>query len=257
MKYITSKDNKTWKQVVSLEKRKYRDQHGQYLVEGVRAVRDMAEANLLQSLWVSEDCVDNLKDLLNDYHNLDIYCVSSDLYDRIAHSVQSQGIIGVAQKVEWSLERWQPKQGLYVWLDQVQDPGNLGTIIRTAVAGGVKGLFLAAGTVDPYNDKTVRSTMSALGKIPIYQGCTVDDFHRILAAGVVAYGTGLDKAVPYRDITYTTPALLVLGNEGNGVRPDMLQACHHRITIPMYGPIESLNVAVAAGLCIFAIQEQQ
>ena len=138
------------------------------------------------------------------------------------------------------------EDGVYITLDGVQDPGNLGTILRTAVAAGVKGIFLMKGTVDPYNDKTVRSTMSALSML--------NDL--IAESNMSTYVTALDNSKPYHMVAYDKRCMLILGNEGNGVTPEVMNLCKHRIMIPMYGDIESLNVSVAAALCMYKAQEQ-
>ena len=149
------------------------------------------------------------------------------------------------------------EDGVYITLDGIQDPGNLGTIIRTAVAAGVKGIFLMKGTVDPFNDKTVRSTMSALHKIPVYEDVTLSMLNDLIAeSNMSTYVTALEESKPYNMVTYDKRCMLILGNEGNGVTPEVMNLCKHRIMIPMYGDIESLNVSVAAALCMYKAQEQ-
>ena len=113
------------------------------------------------------------------------------------------------------------------------------------------------GTVDPFNDKTVRSTMSALHKIPVYEDVTLFMLNDLIAeSNMTTYVTTLDNSRPYHTITYDKRCMLILGNEGNGVTPEVMDLCKHRIMIPMYGDIESLNVSVAAALCMYKAQEQ-
>jgi TrmH family RNA methyltransferase len=113
------------------------------------------------------------------------------------------------------------------------------------------------GTVDPFNDKTVRSTMSALHKIPLYEDITLSLLHDMVTeSNMTSYVTALEHSNPYHTVSYAKRTMLVLGNEGNGVTPEVMNLCTNRIMIPMYGDMESLNVSVAAALCMYKVQEQ-
>ena len=217
MEFIQSKDNKTIKHIISLGQRKNRQKSGEYIVEGIRSIRDIAAMGAVKTIFIRES-------KSQDKNVLDLLALDA---------VQSVPT--------------------YI----VQDPGNLGTIIRTAVAAGVKGIFLMKGTVDPFNDKTVRSTMSALHKIPLYEDVTLSMLHDIVAeSNMTTYVTALEDSVPYHSVDYAKRTMLVLGNEGNGVTPEVMNLCTNRIMIPMYGDMESLNVSVAAALCMYKVQEQ-
>lgn len=256
--YIQSKDNKTIKHIISLQQRKYRQKFGEYTVEGIRAVTDLGKKGFLRAILIRESKRSELEPLVqNDFSISSVYVVQDPIFDKIEHSVNGQGILGIAKKCINELHSFIVEDGLYVALDGVQDPGNLGTIIRTAVAAGAKGIFLLKGTVDPYNEKCVRSTMSALCNIPIFEDITLSEFYDFIKDNTIkTYVTSLENAKPYHTISYAKRTMVILGNEGNGVSKEIIEMCDQAITIPMYGDIESLNVSIAAALCMYKVREQ-
>lgn len=256
--YIQSKDNKTIKHIISLQQRKYRQKFGEYTVEGIRAVTDLGKKGFLRAILIRESKRSELEPLVQkDFTISSVYVVQDPIFDKIEHSVNGQGILGIAKKCINDLHSFIVDDGLYVALDGVQDPGNLGTIIRTAVAAGAKGIFLLKGTVDPYNEKCVRSTMSALCNIPIFEDITLSEFYDFIKDNSIkTYVTSLDNAKPYHTISYAKRTMVILGNEGNGVSKEIIEMCDQAITIPMYGDIESLNVSIAAALCMYKVREQ-
>ena len=256
--YIQSKDNKTIKHIISLQQRKYRQKFGEYMVEGIRAVTDIGKKDCLRSILIRESKRSELEPLVQKGFTVSsVYVVQDPIFDKIEHSVNGQGILGIAKKYVNDLHSFIVEDGLYVALDGVQDPGNLGTIIRTAVAAGAKGIFLLKGTVDPYNEKCVRSTMSALCNIPIFEDVTLSEFYDFIKDNTIkTYVTSLENAKPYHTISYAKRTMIILGNEGNGVSREIIEMCDQAITIPMYGDIESLNVSIAAALCMYKVREQ-
>ena len=256
--YIQSKDNKTIKHIISLQQRKYRQKFGEYMVEGIRAVTDIGKKDFLRSILIRESKRSELEPLVQKGFTVSsVYVVQDPIFDKIEHSVNGQGILGIAKKCVNDLHSLIVEDGLYVALDGVQDPGNLGTIIRTAVAAGAKGIFLLKGTVDPYNEKCVRSTMSALCNIPIFEDVTLSEFYDFIKDNTIkTYVTSLENAKPYHTISYAKRTMIILGNEGNGVSREIIEMCDQAITIPMYGDIESLNVSIAAALCMYKVREQ-
>ena len=256
--YIQSKDNKTIKHIISLQQRKYRQKFGEYMVEGIRAVTDIGKKDCLRSILIRESKRSELEPLVEKGFTVSsVYVVQDPIFDKIEHSVNGQGILGIAKKCVNDLHSFIVEDGLYVALDGVQDPGNLGTIIRTAVAAGAKGIFLLKGTVDPYNEKCVRSTMSALCNIPIFEDVTLSEFYDLIKDNTIkTYVTSLENAKSYHTISYAKRTMIILGNEGNGVSREIIEMCDQAITIPMYGDIESLNVSIAAALCMYKVREQ-
>ena len=261
MEFIQSKDNKTIKRIISLGQRKNRQKNGEYIVEGIRSIRDIAAMGAVKTIVIRESKSQdkNVLDLLtlDSIQSVPTYIVQDPVFDKVDNTVNGQGVVAIVAKPKHDIDSVTIEDGLYITLDGVQDPGNLGTIIRTAVAAGVKGIFLMKGTVDPFNDKTVRSTMSALHKIPLYEEVTLSMLNDIVAeSNMTPYVTALEDSELYYSVEYAKRTMLVLGNEGNGVTPEVMNLCANRIMIPMYGDMESLNVSVAAALCMYKVQEQ-
>lgn len=291
---ITSKDSKTLKFAQALQKKKYRTLHQAYLAEGLRTVVDMMPTGYVQSILMtdsfrdSEDSVAVFSEA--EARNIPVYVMNQTLFKLVEKTVHGQGIIAIVKKQVFTMEDIlsdgehtsahmgnssvnventpvsvgnkssnvvnSSSKDIYALLDEVQDPGNLGTIIRTALAAGVKAIFLTKGSVDPYNEKTVRSTMSAITKIPIIEDVDKESIEALKSKlGLTIYGTALEEASSLYKTDFTYPALFMLGNEARGLSPEWLQMADARVHIPMYGPIESLNLSVAAALCFYAARE--
>lgn len=259
MEVITSKDNRTLKYAMSLKQRKQRNKHKEFLVEGLRAVRDMVVRDRLRTLLIKESLIHSpeVEELMAMDKLIIAFSVRDDLYTPLEDTVNGQGVMGIARQGQPNFSAFQAQDGLYVLLDGVQDPGNMGTLIRTAVAAGVKALFVSKGSVDVYNEKTIRSALSAIGELTIYTGLDDQDIENlILHKNLRAYVTTLEDAKNYSAVTYDAKTLLVLGNEGQGVRGSIQALCQERIHIPLYGPIESLNVGIAGALAMYKVREE-
>lgn len=262
MEDITSRDNKKIKHIVQLYKRKYRTTHQEFVAEGYRTVMDMLSTGTVRYVIVNKESIkqEQLDALLSlcKIYEVQIFSISENLWKGIETTVHGQGVIAVVCQKIRRLEDFLVKaNALYVLIDGVQDPGNLGTLIRTAVGAGVEAMFLTPNTVDIYNEKTVRSTMSGLCKLPIYTNVTKDDVVKLKELGIKLYETVLEDSLDYGQPTYEGATMLALGNEANGISEDILQLATQRISIPMYGPMESLNVAIAGALCMYKVQERK
>jgi len=263
MEEITSKDNKKIKHVVQLYKRKYRTTHKEFVAEGYRTVMDMLPTGTVRYVIVNTESIkqEQLHTLIDlcDTYDVHVASISESIWKGIEMTVHGQGVLAVVCQKESRLEDFHVKEnGLYLLIDGVQDPGNLGTLIRTAVGAGVQAMFLTPNTVDIYNEKTVRSTMSGLCKLPIYTQVTHAAVAKFIEDhGIKLYGTVLEDSVDYGHPTYEGATMIVLGNEANGISEDILQLVTQRISIPMYGPMESLNVAIAGALCMYKVQERK
>ncbi|KPD01469.1 putative TrmH family tRNA/rRNA methyltransferase [Geobacillus sp. BCO2] len=139
-------------------------------------------------------------------------------------------------------------------IDAVQDPGNLGTMIRTADAAGIDAVILGEGCADLYNAKVVRATQGSLFHLPVVNGDLAQWIARFKEQGIPVYGTALEKAVDYRTVPLSSSFALLVGNEGSGIRPELLGLTTENVYIPIYGQAESLNVAVAAGILLYSLQ---
>lgn len=260
---ITSKSNTTYKLAKSLDKKRNREKQGLFRIEGLRFVDAALGQNVLTTVLYTPsfermDGAEKLLQSVRDHGSARLLLVSEDLLADLTDTASPQGVIGLAKiprEVEW--ERLQQCQRLLV-LDRLQDPGNLGTIIRAADAGGIDGIILLKGTVDPYNPKVLRSTMGSLFSLPMRIG---EDRGHVISqlnqSGHQILVTALEDAQEYDQVNLWQKTALVIGNEASGVDDQFMERADLRITIPMVGSAESLNAAVAASIVIFEAARQK
>lgn len=189
--------------------------------------------------------------------SLEAIVVSESIIKSLADTATPQGIIALVRQPKRTLEAFliagegRPSAHLLL-LDSVQDPGNVGTMIRTAEAAGFQGVILGEGSADLYNPKSIRATQGALFQIPILTGVSLPQLLPLLhKAGYHSWVTTLDEAQFYSDLSVPARCALVMGNEGQGVSPTLLAMATQKVKIPMLGATESLNVGVAAGILIY------
>lgn len=186
--------------------------------------------------------------------------VTSGVMKSLADTVSPQGVALIAQRPQSCLANvWSaPGTPLILVLDRLQDPGNVGTLIRTAEAAGVTGVVALAGSADPFSPKALRSSMGSAFRLPVVTGETGPEVLREAAdrgfSILAADGLG---AVPFLEVDWRGPLALVLGNEGRGVDPELMGLCQKRVTIPMAGQVESLNVATAGAVLLFEAARQR
>lgn len=261
VKEITSLTNPIIKDIRLLEKKRHRDETGLFLAEGMKLIIDAMENG-----WTIRTLIyakagkgqDNVEKLAAHClaQGADVLIVSEKVLGTIARRDNPQMVMGVFE------QRWQAPSSIgptgndvWVALDRVRDPGNLGTIIRTADAAGAKGVILVGQTTDPFATETVRATMGSIFAMPLSR-MSESDFIAFAKTwpGMVA-GTHLKGAVDYRMPDYTKePVLLVMGNEQAGMTDELTEACTVLIKIPQAGRADSLNLAIATGVCLFEVR---
>lgn len=251
MQVITSKENKIFKKASSLTSKKYRDKLGAYLVEGENLVNEAYLAKKTSAIIVESTYSKEL-----NYDGVPIVFMMSKLFEKLARTETSQGIIAICEKEEYSLDDFEEiikrKQGNVVVLDRLQDPGNIGTIIRTADAAGYSAVLAVKGTGDIFSPKVVRAASGSVMRVPIYYAKDGFEAIDILNRGnKKIVGTSFDTDKYYYDVDLTNNIGLVIGNEGNGMSDAFLENAHEKIKIPMDEPVESLNAAVAAGILMY------
>lgn len=254
---LNSPDNKTIKELQQLGKKKVRKERAAFVIEGIRFVETALEKHIpLKSVFVASSflttpkglaLIDKVAALSIRYHE-----VSDKLFQSIADTVNSQGILAVApMPMEIALVAQENLPTLSLVLDRIQDPGNLGTIIRTADAAGVHDIILIKGTTDPFSPKVLRSTMGSIFDVRLYFMEADDAIHLMKEKGVRLVVTALGGTMYHYELPVFNPLTLVIGNEGNGVSEAFLQSADERIQIPIYGGAESLNASVAAGIVLY------
>ncbi len=252
MQTINSKDNPKLKAVRALVRsKKDRQEASAFVMEGVRSLNALVDgtglaAYKLKEVWVSLDSPELAKDF-----NVPIYAVAHDVMEQLSDCHTSQGILGVVEYTPESLAI-NPKKGNYLLVDSLMDPGNLGTLIRSAVAFGFDGVFLHGDTVEVFNPKTVRATMGALPFCKVWK--TGDEiFQTVEGLGYDLISTVIHGGENLREMKFGPRNVLVIGNEAHGVSAAVQKRATRRLSIPMSGNVESLNAAVAGSICIFAI----
>ncbi|MCB6992182.1 RNA methyltransferase [bacterium 210820-DFI.6.37] len=252
MKQITSKDNRLYKQCGRLAARKYRDLYGQYLIEGEKVIRDaIATGQKLVMVIARPDY-----GLRPDSFPCPCAVADGKLFSQLAQTTTSQGILAVVEKKEMTREAFcgeiRKGSGNVVLLDRLQDPGNIGTIIRTADAAGYSGVMAMKGTADLFSPKIVRAAAGSLFRVPVFYAETPEEAVSVLEeTGKNILATGFDTELYYYDVDMKQNTGLIIGNEGNGISDELMKLAHKIIKIPMAGDIDSLNAAVAAGVLMY------
>ena len=260
---ITSVQNARVKAWAQLLDKKGRDKQGQFIIEGVHLVQEALESGAaIETLVVAEDRQHELPDgLLKQAVDAGIECiaVSEQVLAKCTDTLTPQAAFAVLSKLDWSLDDFMRADsvGLVVVIDGIQDPGNLGTIIRSADAVGATGVLLGRGTVDLYNPKTVRSTMGSLFHLPIVQGDLRDALPQAASQGIAIVTTSLQGKRSCYEYDFRQPVWFVVGNEGQGVSAEVSALATEHILIPMQGQAESLNAAMAATVVLFEAMRQR
>lgn len=251
MKRIESLQNslvKHWKKLGTT--RKERDKFSEFLVEGFHLTEEsLKKKDLVKGLIVREgvDIPDGW-----DIEGIPHYSVTAAVAKEISETEHSQGIFAHCAQPEFT-EQEQAGWTRLLLIDAVQDPGNIGTMIRTASAAGIDAVILGKGCADPFNPKTVRSAQGSHFQIPVVKGELADWVQRMHDAGIPVVGTALHNAIPVHEAETQDKFALIVGNEGSGVSPELLQLTKQNLMVPLYGSAESLNVAVATGILLYSL----
>lgn len=251
---ITGVNNPQVKAVTELKQKKYRTKAGLFLAEGLRTVEEAIEASQVESIFYTPIDDERTRKALEvaASKGIKLFCVNEAVMKKISDTETPQGIIAVCNMTHLSLEKLLSQGKMLLVLDRVQDPGNIGTMLRTADAAGVGGIVLLNGCADVYAPKTVRASMGSLFHLPVLQGLeeqafidTAKDYGYELLVTCLEGADSLYKADLSGRIAF------VMGNEANGVSNNLLKAADKKVFIPMQGKAESLNVAMAAGVVMF------
>lgn len=260
VKHITSLTNPLVKELRALMQRKNREADGVFVTEGLKLVTDADEAGWpIRTLVYAGRVKDHplIKTLTASCQAAggSVLEVTEAILSKITRRDNPQMVVGVFDQRWAQLPDGQGKTGdLWIALEGVKDPGNLGTVIRTADAVGARGVVLLGETTDPFGLEAVRATMGSIFHVPLVS-VSVEDFSvwRAHWAGQVV-GTHLKGAVDYRSLDYAPPTMLLMGNEQSGLPDEIAAFCDHLILIPMAGKADSLNLAIATAVTAFEIR---
>ncbi len=255
---ITSTGNPQVKHLLQLQKKsKVRNEEKLFLVEGLRMFVEVPEERV-EKVYVSESLYNKKKAELR-LNRFSYEILSDNVFQHVSDTKTPQGILCVVRQQQYNIEEiLQKKDPHFVVLDNLQDPGNLGTIVRTAEAAGVSAVFLNRESVDLYNPKTIRSTMGSIYRMPvIYVENLVELLQKFKKKGVQSYAAHLEGRNAYDAENYTTGTAILIGNEGNGLSQEVADQADIRVRIPMEGKVESLNAAIAASVLMFEVYRQR
>jgi len=250
--YIESKENNLFKLIKKLKEKRFRIKEEKFLLEGLRLVEEAIKAKvMIENIIINEKVKDKIlfEDYIKTFDERKIVIMDNKLFLQITQTENPQGIVAVVKNKEGKLD---VNGSFYVVCDKVQDPGNLGTIIRTSHAAGADGIILTKGTADIYNDKTLRSTMGSIFYIPVFYDD--EDFNIIKSLkekGFSLVVTSLQESRNFFDEDLRGKTMVTVGNEGNGVSQELMDIADKKVKIPMPGGAESLNVAIATSVILF------
>ncbi len=259
---ITSSANEQIKSIRKLRERKYRNESGTYYIEGIRIVLEaLAQPNRVKTLIYSPELMESqlAADAVQKaaVHGVKLLEVNASVFETFSLKEGPMGLAAVVQQSWQPLEEVQPQQmGLWVGLDSVADPGNLGTIMRTADAVGASGIFLLDHCTDPYDPAAIRASMGAIFSLQLVKLTSASFLEWKKSNHVVAIGTSDAAKQDYEAVQYPNPMVLLMGSERQGLQPALMQACDQVVSLPMNGKSDSLNLAVATGVMLYQINSQ-
>lgn len=256
---ITSAKSDRIKEIKKLAKSpSYRREKGVYIVEGIRMFREIP-VDSISEVYVAEGAYDKLKsDILSKISEEKIIFVADYIFASMSETNTPQGVLVLVKISEKNLKNIDISQRSFILIaEHLQDPGNLGTIIRTAEGAGVTGIVLSNDCVDLYNPKVIRSTMGSIFRVPVYVSQDlVGDINWLKSRGVCIFGAHLDGKEFY-DEDYSGACGFLIGNEGNGLSNEVSATADKLIKIPMCGKVESLNAATSAAVIAYEVMRQR
>ncbi len=253
---MIGKDSRHVKEAVKLKQKKYRELQNKYIIEGIRFIEEGIKSSKVHYILYSSKLfkTSGYERILNE--SCPAFEVSDDIISILADTENPQGAVAVAEKNLYTLN--DIKNKFIVVLDEIQDPGNMGTIIRTADAAGAGGLIVIKGSADVYSSKALRATMGSIFHIPIvfYDNFKEASFE-LKNNDYRLYSTSPEAKKYLYDCNFKDNTAIVIGNEARGMSKDDIELCHEKIKIPMIGKAESLNAAVACSVIIYEVVRQR
>lgn len=255
---ITSTSNPQVKKLLQLQKKsKVRDEEKVFIVEGLRMYTEIPKERV-EKAYISESLY-NRKKLDLNLDKIPYEILSDSVFGHVSDTKTPQGILCIVKREEYQLkELLNLENPHFIVLDNLQDPGNMGTIVRTAEAAGVDAVFMSRDCVDIYNPKTIRSTMGSIFRVPhIYIEDIPELLQKFKERKIISYAAHLDGKALYDQEDYRSGTAILIGNEGNGLREEVVEKADILVQIPMRGKVESLNAAIAATVFMFEVLRQR
>lgn len=256
---IESSKNNLVKRLISLKQKKFRQKYKLFLIEGIKSVNEIPDNWNVELYVVSESFVQKYSKKIEQLKlKTKVYTVIDTIFKSISDTDTPQGILAVCNQKLYNVSDTICNNPFIIIADNLQNPGNLGTIIRTADAAGATGVLLSQNTVDLYNPKTLRATMGSIFHIPIVQNVDVQKVISDLKANNITVISSDLKAniMPY-SINLKKSIALIVGNEANGVSENILNEADILVKIPLIGKAESLNVSIASSILLYEVVRQR
>lgn len=243
---ISSKDNKKIKEVYKLKQEKYRKQQQKYIVETLNIIKEAYNEGVLEEIYIRED---KQNDIPNFFKDIPIFYVTESVFKKISNLTNSY-ILGVCK-----MKKQKREGDKYLLLDGIQDPGNLGTIIRTSLGFNIATIILSDTCVNLYNEKVIMASEGAIFKINIIKYNLISIIKDLKQEGFYIYGTDVTNGTNLHDVKQQNKYALVMGSEGTGVSLDVKRLTDSNIYIKTNEKLESLNVAVATGIILYELNK--
>ena len=260
---ITSTSNPRVRQLVLWqEKAKKRREDNVFLAEGIKMLRE-APKDWIKEVYLTEEVLQRLRkedgEVLAKVENTGYELLSEEVMKKVSDTQTPQGALVVLNRPSYTLEDIVGNgEGIFMVLENLQDPGNLGTIIRTGEGAGIRGVIMSQDTVDIYNPKTIRATMGSVYRVPfIYVETLSNSICYLKEKGVRTYAAHLKGTKQYYEFSYTGGTAFLIGNEGNGLKKETADLADEYLRIPMEGQVESLNAAIAATILMYEAYRQR
>ena len=273
MQRISSKDNSLIKHIKRLKEKKYRDEYGEFIVEGLKLINEAIQENAdIRQIVVCDGC-DNSEMIEShikyEMARLDFIYVPQNIFKMISDVENPQGVLAVIGNIKTNRDDNKEaeqisktsninlNEDIILALDDIQDPGNLGTILRTADSVGLKQILVSKGTADAYNPKVVRSTMGAIFRVNVIECENLKEtLKELQSKDYKVMTTSLKAKKSIYEVDYKKK-IIVIGNEANGVSKEILNIADEKVIIPMLGKTESLNASVATGVILYEYVRQK
>ena len=260
---ITSTSNPRVRQLVLWqEKAKKRREDNVFLAEGIKMLRE-APKDWIKEVYLTEEVLQRLRkedgEVLTKIENTGYELLSDEVMKKVSDTQTPQGALVVLSRPSYTLEDIVGNgEGTFMVLENLQDPGNLGTIIRTGEGAGIRGVIMSQDTVDIYNPKTIRATMGSVYRVPfIYVETLSNNICYLKEKGVRTYAAHLKGKKQYYEFSYAGGTAFLIGNEGNGLKKETADLADEYLRIPMEGQVESLNAAIAATILMYEAYRQR
>ncbi|MDR2437151.1 MAG: RNA methyltransferase [Endomicrobium sp.] len=247
---IESSQNQTFKNLLKFQDKKFRNQNNIFLVEGKKQVAEIPKDWTIKQIIISKK-YKKFKNFRDDI------ILSERLFAKLSSTKSPQGIIAVVEKKYYKIEEIIKQQtGFFIVLENIQDPGNLGTIIRSADAFGAKAIFVSLRSVDIYSDKTIRSTMGSLFHLPVVDNVNIEELLYLMKKErITVFAGSLKGKKSMSNLKIPNRSTFIIGNEANGIKQETEKLANVLFKIPIPGKAESLNAAVAASIIMYELSK--